>query len=550
MNKCFVGIGSMLLIFSAAAWAQKPPQSWPTWNGDQERSGWAKTESAFSRQNVARLNLEWRLQLDTVPSAVNYYDTLTDPVVAANVPTRQGAKTLLFVAGRTDTIYAIDVAAGKVLWQRSFPNTFKPPNPPFTSCPNDLNATPTLDLEKGLVYVLNSDGRLRGLSLADGEDRIPSTDFIAPYARPWSLNLIDGVIYTPIARGCGGTSATFLGMDLNKPSRPIMRVSTSKGRPAGAWGRGGLVKGPQGLYAQTADGPYDPAAGRFGNSVVAVTRDLQLVDSFTPANEPWLNQKDLDLGSASPVIFPFQKWTLVAAAGKEGAIYLLDANELGGKDHRTPLFASPRYGNDAVTFGFNGVWGAISSYEDAAGQRWVLVPMEGPVAKDAPKFEHTNGRVENGSIMAFQVKVENDKPVLVPAWVSRDLELPGMPLATNGGVVFGLSTGERGRFAAAGVAARAGRDAALQSGANAIGDLHQNWNATNRPGQGQVQGDAAKRTDFSHAYLYAFDAATGKELYSSGELLDSWDHNGGMAVADGRIFVTTWDARVFALGVK
>ena len=550
MIKSTIGIGSIFLLLGVLGSAQQRPQSWPTWNGDQERSGWAKTETAFSKENVSRLDLKWRLQLDTVPSAVNYYDTLTDPVVAANVPTRQGPKTLLFVAGRTDILYAIDVAAGKVLWQRSFPNTFKPPNPPFTSCPNDLNATPTIDIERGVVYVLNSDGRLRGLSLAEGEDRIPVTDFVAPFARPWSLNFIDGVIYTPIARGCGGTNATFMGMDLTKPTRPLLRLSTSKGRPAGAWGRGGLVNGPQGLYAQTADGPYDPGAGRFGNSVVAVTKDLQLVDSFTPANEAWLNQKDLDMGSASPVVFPFQKWTLVAAAGKEGVVYLLDANNLGGKDHRTPLFTSPRYGNDAVTFGFNGVWGAVSSYEDSAGQRWVLVPMQGPVAKDAPKFAHTNGPVENGSIMAFQVKVENDKPVLVPTWVSRDLELPGMPLATSGGVVFALSTGERGRFAAAGVAARAGRDAAVAAGANAIGDLYQNWNAANRPGQGQVQGEAAKRTEFSHGAVYAFDGATGRELYSSGELLDSWDHNGGMAVADGRIFVSTWDARVYSFGVK
>lgn len=550
MRKASITAGSLFLLLNASISAQQKVQDWPTWAGDQERSGWAKSETAFTKENASRMELKWRLQLDTVPSAVNYYATLTDPVVAANVPTRQGPKTLLFVAGRTDNLYAIDVDSGKVFWQRSFPNPVKPPNPPFTSCPNDLNATPTIDKERGAIYVLNSDGKVRALSLAEGEELIPPTDFTAPFARPWSLNLIDGILYAPIARGCGSTTSTFLGMDLTKPSRPMIRLSTSKGRPAGAWGRGGLVKGPQGLYAQTADGPYDPAAGRFGNSVVAVTKDLQLVDSYTPANEAWLNQKDLDLGSASPVIFQFQKWTLLTAAGKEGVVYLLDANNLGGKDHRTPLFASPRYGNDAVTFGFNGVWGAVSSYEDSAGQRWVLVPMQGTVAKDAPKFQYTNGTVVNGSIMAFQVKVENDKPVLVPTWVSRDLELPGMPLATSNGVVFGLSTGERGRFLAAGVAARAGREAAMAVGANAIGDLHQNWNASNRPGQGQVQGEAAKKNEFSHGALYAFDGATGKELYSSGELLDSWDHNGGMAAAAGRIFVSTWDARVYSFGVK
>jgi hypothetical protein len=200
--------------------------------------------------------------------------------------------------------------------------------------------------------------------------------------------------------------------------------------------------------------------------------------------------------------------------------------------------------------GFTGVWGAISSYEDAAGQRWVLVPTGGPVAKDAEKFEYTNGPVENGSVVAVQVKVENDKPVLVPTWVSRDLELPGMPVAISGGVVFALSTGERGRYAAAGRAAKEGREAAAKVGANAIGDVFQNWNAANSAGQGQKQDKAAQKNEFSHGFLYAFDGATGKELYSSGELVDSWDHYGGIAVANHRIYVSTWDARVYSFGLR
>jgi outer membrane protein assembly factor BamB len=539
----------LLLVFVSFGVSQSTVREWLTWQGDPSRSGWAKGETAFTTDNVSRLEMKWRTQLDTKPSEINYYATLTDPLVAANVQTRQGPKTLVIVAGRTDTIYAIDADTGKVAWQRTFPNTFKQPYPAFTSCPNDLNATPTIDKQNGIVYVLNADGKLRGLSLADGEDRIPATEWVAPYARTWSLNMMDGMIFTAVARGCGNTPANFTAVDLNKPNRPTLRFATSKGRPAGAWGRGGLVRGPQGLYAQTADGPYDPAAGRFGNSVVAISKEMQLEDSFTPANEAWLNQKDLDLGSASPVIFPFQDWTLVASAGKEGLIYLLDAKDLGGKDHRTPLYTSPRYGNDAITMGFTGVWGAMSSYEDAAGQRWLLVPMEGPVAKAAPAFGQTNGTVVNGSIMAFLVQVENGKPVLVPKWVSRDMELPGMPVA-SGNVIFAFSTGERGRYAAAGRAAREGRDAAAKLGANAIGDTFRDWNASNSKGQGQKQDQAANKNEFSHGVLYAFDAATGKELYSSGELVDSWDHNGGIAVANGRVFVSTWDARVYAFGVK
>src|SRR5262249_48268724 len=153
-----------------------------------------------------------------------------------------------------------------------------------------------------------------------------------------------GVIYSPTARGCANTRTRFMALNLKDPARRTVDVYTSvavpsgKEDPAGAWGRGGLVLGPKGLYAQTADGPYDPASGQFGETVVAVSlKDFRLVDSYTPPNWEYLNKKDLDTGSVSPVIFPFDKWTLVASVGKESVIALLDANNLGGADHHTPL---------------------------------------------------------------------------------------------------------------------------------------------------------------------------------------------------------------------
>ena len=42
------------------------------------------------------------------------------------------------------------------------------------------------------------------------------------------------------------------------------RFLTGRNRPAGPWGRGGPIAGPQGVYVQTADGIRDPAGGIFG----------------------------------------------------------------------------------------------------------------------------------------------------------------------------------------------------------------------------------------------------------------------------------------------
>jgi len=553
--------------------AQPATQDWLTWGYDPERTGWARAETTLRKDNASRLELLWRAQLDTAPNPSNVHSTLTDPLVVENVATREGAKTLVFVASADNTVYAIDAAAGKVFWRRAFPNTLTPVQPANGSCPNNLNATPVIDKQSGTIYVLTTDGKLRGLGLSDGDDRMPPTEFVTPYSRNWSLNLIDGIVYVPSARGCGLATSSFMAMDVRSPSRTVMRFYPSTGKASGAWGRGGLVRSQAGILGQTADGVYDPAGGRFGQSVLSLTKDLRLADSYTPSDWDYLNKKDFDLGSSSPVVFPFEKWTIVATAAKEGKIYLLDAMNLGGEDHHTPLYISPRYGNDAGTFGYTGVWGALSTWVDARGQRWLLVPMMGPPAKDTvSNFKISNGAVVNGSIMAFQVKLENNKPVAIPVWMSGDLDLPGIPVAANG-VIFVLADGDRGATLVrpaggrGGPAPPGGRGAPGQrvpGGAAGRGGPQNQvnpdqpgayrdaaWLASQRGPDGQQGGRRfSGGRDVTHAVLYALDAATGKEIYSSKDLIDSWNHYGGLALANGRLYLSTYDARVFAFGLK
>jgi len=548
-----------------AAPVAPPTREWLTWQSDPERTGWARAEKSLGKENVAGLGLLWKAQLDAVPTRVNGYSTLTDPLVVENVRTAQGAKTVVFTASGENNVYAIDAESGSVLWQRKFPNTLKPPMPASGNCPNNLNATPVVDKPNSILYVLTNEGRLRALGLGDGEDRMTPVEFTEPYSRNWSLNLVDGWIYTSTSRGCAGAMSVITAVDVSKPSHPVARFYPSTGKASGPWGRGGIVRLPTGVIAQTADGAYDPASGRFGNTMVGLTKDLRLTDSYTPANWDYLNRKDFDLGASSPTVFSFDKWTLVATASKEGVIYLLDATNLGGADHMTPLYVSPRYGNDALTFGYNGVWGSLSTWVDDKGERWLLVPMMGPPAKEtAVLFKGTNGKVVNGSVMAFRVKKQNGKPVLDPVWMSNDLDLPGMPVMANG-VVYVLATGDRARDAfrpnfgggapgAPGAPPRrrlgfGGPENQVNPGEPGA-DRDAAWlTSQNEPG-GQTPGRRfTGGIDLTHAVLLALDAETGKELYSSKDQVDSWNHYGGMALAGGRLYVSTYDARVYAFGL-
>jgi len=561
---------------------------WLTYSYDPERTGWARGETTLNKSNVGQLILLWKAQLDAVPNPINVHATLTDALAVGNVNTSQGTKNLVIVAGganERNALYALDAARGTIVWERSYPNNLKPPQAANGTCPNNLNSTPVIDKATGTVYVLPNDGKVRGVSLANGEDRIPATSVVPAFSRNYSLNLIDGILYATTTRGCAGVASQIAAMDVNSAEHPVAHFYTSPGKGSGIWGRGAIVKSPSGLLAQTADGAFDPGSGRWGNTILELNKDLRLMDSYTPANESYINAKDFDLGSGSPLVFPYEKWTLIAAAAKEGVIYLLDAKSLGGADHRTPLYLSPRYSNDAMKFGFNGMWGAMGTYVDAQGQRWLLVPMMGPPAKDTvSSFKVQHGNVVNGSLMAFKVQTQDGKPVLTPEWMSGDLDVPGVPVIANG-VVFVLADGDRGSTLVrgggrGGVGGGGGRGRGGQGGGPegvvagggrggrggrgpSLNEVNPNepgferdaaWKAAqNRPPEegGQASGTRySGGRDVMHAVLYALDGATGDELYSSGESIDSWNHYGGLALSNGQIYVTTYDARVYAFGLK
>jgi hypothetical protein len=271
---------------------------WLTWGYDQQRTGWNQSETTLSRNNVSHLELKWRVQLPTVPQDV-VLSTLTSPLVAI-VNDRMGPKTRVFLVGSDNTVYAIDSVTGEVAWQRRFSNPLAPQQAASLSCSNTQNATPVISKDEGVIYVSTSDGKLRGLSLENGDERFPPIDFTTPFARNWSLNLIDGVIYSPTARGCGGAMSHFTALDLKDPARKVVEYYTSTGRGGGAWGRGGIVGGPKGVYAQTADGDYDPAAGKFAHSLMFLSfKDLRLLGTYTPENWQYMEEKDLDLGATN-----------------------------------------------------------------------------------------------------------------------------------------------------------------------------------------------------------------------------------------------------------
>jgi outer membrane protein assembly factor BamB len=538
---------------------------WPTYGYDQERTGWNRAETTLNKNNVSKLKVQWSAQLST-PATNVVLSTLSPPVLAAGVSTAQGVKNLLFLLGADDTLFALDADTGKVLWKKTYPNPLQPGRKATWLCSNTANGAPAIDKANGVIYFVTSDGKLRGASLSDGAERLAPTEMVAPFARTWGLNVIDDVVYTTNARGCGelidpnsplvaaetlnpgpqpapppGRPARPMtgppidpgmvsAVDVRDPAHPqVTRFYSSGGRPSGFWGRGGVTKGPNNtLLLETADGFADPAAGQYGISVLMVApKATRLMDMYTPKNWRYMNSKDLDW-SASPIVFPFGGKILAAVAGKEAVIDLLDTADLGGglsENHSTPFYQGPQLGNDAAagTQPSQGIWGGIATYETAAGRRFIYTPMWGPQSTKVAPFKFTSGPIPNGSIMAVEVVADGDKVVEVPTWTSPDMIMPDPPVVANG-VVYATQTGGQ----------------ALQNTPMPDGSRR----------DPETTGADYRATPVSNLILYAFDAETGKQLYSSGKTITDWVHFGEPVVALGKVFIVTHDAHVYAFGVK
>ncbi|HVT94555.1 MAG TPA: PQQ-binding-like beta-propeller repeat protein [Bryobacteraceae bacterium] len=488
---------------------------WTTFGHDPQRSGWALEETAISPENASAMALKWKTALPNEPYSLS---ALTAPVVASGVSTVRGERTVVYVAGVSGTVFALDSETGEQLWKRTLNTLVRPVKGGYQMtflCPNGITATPVIDKSTQILYVLAGDGALYGLDLGSGAIRYGPATFVAAYAKAWSLNLVNGVVYTTLSQGCGKGLSGVYGMDVRDRHHPVVhQLLLSNTDTAGIWGRGGPVIGDNGrVYGSTADGHFDPAAGDYSNLVISsALPEMKGVDYFLPLNWDYLRRKDLDLGSASPVYFGWKGRRLVASGTKESVVTLLDAESLGGADHQSALYTSPKWGNDAdICCDGRGIWGGMASARDLKGDTWLYIPLGGALSTKAPAFPLTNGDAPHGSIMAFRVVAApgTNNPVLEPAWVSGDFNLPDPPVVANG-VLFALSTGEN----------------AVQQG-----------------------GEQKRLLNTRPAVLRALDASTGKELFNSKDAIATWVHFSGLAVANGQVYVVDHGSNVYAFGI-
>ena len=257
-----------------------------------------------------------------------------------------------YVATVGDEIYALDVATGDVVWEKSVGTPVPSGELPCGDVTPTVGivGTPVIDTSSQVIYAVADTWNpatkeahhvLKGLSLESGTE-VLSTPVDPPGADPkailqrTALNLDAGKVVFGFG-GNDGDCSDYRGAVVAAPETggaalywqvPIALPSLWGGA---VWAPSGpAVDGEGNIYATT--GNPDPPPGEpavtydYSDSVVKLNSSLSLIGNFEPPN--WLEESnnDLDLSSSGAELLP---GGLLFQAGKDGVGYLIDEATMG-----------------------------------------------------------------------------------------------------------------------------------------------------------------------------------------------------------------------------
>ena len=367
--------------------------------GDDLRSGWYPNQPNLAPARVS------------APDFGQLFDTPITGQVHAQPLVVNGR---LLIVTESNDVYSLDPTTGAVL---AHTNLGVPWNPADVNCiPLEptvgIMGTPAVDEASNTAYftsktyVSGSSGPVAywahavdvatlaerpgfPVQIQGSADNVSGVPFDARQhlQRP-GLIFLDGVMYATFAGICDIQPWKGWIFGVSSAAQITARWAAVDGSALGGgiWQTGGapVVDGPGTFLVSTGNGavPISPFPGRtppsyLGEAWVRLTvqgdGSLQATDFFMPYDASQLNEWDGDLGSGAPMGLPDAFGTatfphLAVATGKEGVVYLLDRDHLGG-------FQQGAAGGDDVlqrVGPYGGVWGKPSAWPGSGG--WVYVP--------------------------------------------------------------------------------------------------------------------------------------------------------------------------------
>ena len=521
MKRNFVLAGIFASAMSGLIYAQaRSAPDWTTEGFDAQRTSWMRVDPYISIDNLSKFQFIWKLKVD---NESRYGNSLTAPVVLGNLMTFRGFKSLVFVGGSSNNVYAIDYDFGTMFWRthhnytagaREFAGS--------PACPGGMTApltratplTPPAQLAffgfarpprpakgdvgepgKGAPQLAEIAARIasRG-NRGGGDTAAPAAARGAAAGRAAGAGPARGAtparatpptfVFSVAADGLLRGLIPDTGDLALAPARFLPPNSTATGL---IWADGFVYAAtsntcggaPTAVYAMDFTAETKPvitwesdgaaiaglALDEGGTLYVTTGKgDSQYANSIVALDGKTLKvlraySTKTDAFITTPVLFTDGDRTYVAAT-TETSLYVLDTASLTTPAVRTEPQANVRFTGDG-----------LAAWRDDAGTRWLLASG-------------------SGANIAYAFTGKS----VVERW-RRNLVGPRTPIIING-VVFALAGGNAG----------------------------------------------------SNAVLYALDPASGKDLWNSGNTITS-TARAGMAAGTGQVYVVTADNNVYAFGI-
>jgi hypothetical protein len=385
----------LLAVFAVAS---ARAQSITTYHYDNYRTGWNQNEASLTPFNVnsSSFGLLHSITLDDQVDTQPLYM----PAVNITAGQYQGVHNVIYVVTENDSVFAVDAQSGTVLLSVSLGKPIPYPLGCNNNGPNvGINSTPVIDPASNTLYVMvytQQSGTpqyvLHALTLGSLTDKVTPQlvaashtlangskfEFNATYQRQRpGLLLANGTIYAGFGSFCDFSANVSRGwllgwqtgtltpipanelfdMQANSPNSFFLSSIWMSGYAPAVDDSGNVlvVTGNSDYSGTTYDGVTN-----IQESVIKISPDLSTVlDLFTPADWPSLDENDTDFGSGGVLVLPDQQGTfphLAVAAGKEGNLFFMNEDNLGG-------YSSG--GNNVLgTYYVGGCWCGQSYYID------------------------------------------------------------------------------------------------------------------------------------------------------------------------------------------
>ncbi|HEY2459829.1 MAG TPA: hypothetical protein VGI16_03440, partial [Candidatus Acidoferrum sp.] len=283
----------------------------------------------------------------------------------------QSARNVVYAATEHDTVFAFDADSGAELFHKNLGSAVPEKVLPCKDMGPEIGitGTPVIDPETKTMYVVAkvyengvSSFRLHALDITSGSEKPDSPVLISATVagagggshdgnvmfaatsqlqRP-GLRIVRGQVVVAFGSLCdrGAFHGWVFLYDASSLKQTAVFLTTPDGHHGGIWQAGAApaVDSTDNIYVISGDGEFDPNQQRanLGDTVLKLRWNgvgtLTPSDYFTPYDQRAMDVENGDLGSSGPILLPDQLGQhphVLFAAAKNGAIYLLDRDNMG-----------------------------------------------------------------------------------------------------------------------------------------------------------------------------------------------------------------------------